>query len=54
MMDEAVKTHKETTFGWVLLIQEFVARCKAWLIRRAAAQAAEAERAAPRRHLAPR
>ena len=57
MMDEAIKTHKETTFGWVLLIQEWIAARKAWLARRAREQAAEAVREAqarPRRHLAPR
>lgn len=54
MMDEAIKTHKETTFGWVLAIQEFVAACGAALVRRAARQAAEAARTAASRPLAPR
>lgn len=57
MMDEAVKTHKETTFGWVLLIQERIAARKAWLARLAREQADEAIREArstPRRYLAPR
>ena len=57
MMDEALRTHKETTFGWVLTIQSLVAAYKARLIRRARDQEAEAARAAkaaPRRYLAPR
>ncbi|SFJ57218.1 hypothetical protein [Caulobacter sp. UNC279MFTsu5.1] len=57
MMDQAFKTHKETTFGWVLLVQEWIAARQAWLARRAQRQAAEAIREAqakPRRHLAPR
>lgn len=57
MMDQALKTHKETTFGWVLTIQNLVAVYKARLIRRAREQEAEAARAAkaaPRRYLAPR
>jgi hypothetical protein len=57
MMDQAFKTHKETTFGWVLLVQEWIAARKAWLARRAREQADEAIREAgakPRRHLAPR
>jgi hypothetical protein len=57
MMDQAFKTHKETTFGWVLLAQEWMAASKGRLVRRARAQAAEAIRdaqAAPRRYLAPR
>lgn len=57
MMDQALKTHKETTFGWVLTIQNLVGACKARLIRRAREQEAEAARAAkaaPRRYLAPR
>ena len=53
-MDEAVKTHKETTFGWVLAIQQLVAAYRARLARLAREQAAEAAKAAPRRHLAPR
>lgn len=57
MMDEAIKTHKETTFGWVLLVQEWIAARKARLARLAHEQAARAVREAeakPRRHLAPR
>ncbi|HWW26950.1 MAG TPA: hypothetical protein VNZ85_13750 [Caulobacter sp.] len=57
MMDEAIKTHKETTFGWVLLVQEWIIARRARLARLAAEQAAEAMRevqAKPRRHLAPR
>jgi hypothetical protein len=57
MMDEAIKTHKETTFGWVLLIQEWVAARRARLARLASEQAVEAAREAqakPRRYLAPR
>jgi predicted metal-dependent hydrolase len=57
MMDDAFKTHKETTFGWVLLIQDCVAARKVRLARLAREQAAEAIRAAqatPRRYLAPR
>jgi len=29
MMDEAIKTHKETTFGWMLMIQEIRQRLAA-------------------------
>ena len=57
MMDEAIKTHKETTFGWVLMVQEWIAARKARLARLAHEQAARAVREAeakPRRHLAPR
>lgn len=53
-MDEAIKTHKETTFGWVLAIQEIVAAWRARLDRLAREQAAEATRTASRRPLAPR
>jgi hypothetical protein len=56
-MDEAIKTHKETTFGWVLAIQHLIAAYRARLARLAREQAAEAIRetqAKPRRHLAPR
>ncbi len=56
-MDEAIKTHKETAFGWVLAIQEWIAARKARLVRRAREQAARAIRdaqAKPRRYLAPR
>jgi hypothetical protein len=57
VMDEAIKTHKETTFGWVLAIQHLIAAYRARLVRLAREQAAEAIRetqAKPRRHLAPR
>jgi len=56
-MDQAFKTHKETTFGWVLMIQEWLVARRTWLAREARQQAAEAIREAqakPRRHLAPR
>jgi hypothetical protein len=53
-MDHAVMTHKEITFGRMLRIQERAAACKAWLARQAREQAAQAVKAAPRRHLAPR
>lgn len=29
MMEEALKTHKETTFGWVLALQELWAALRA-------------------------
>jgi len=57
MMDEAIKTHKETTFGWVLMVQEWIVARRARLARLAGEQAAEAVRevqARPRRSLAPR
>lgn len=57
MMDEAIKTHKETTFGWVLLVQEWIVARRSRLARLAREQAAEAARdvrTKPRRHLAPR
>lgn len=57
MMDEAIKTHKETTFGWVLMVQEWIVARRARLARLASEQAAEAVRevqAGPRRPLAPR
>jgi hypothetical protein len=57
MMDEAIKTHKETTFGWVLLVQEWIVARRARLARLAQEQATEAVRdvqTKPRRHLAPR
>jgi hypothetical protein len=53
-MDEAIKTHKETSFGWVLAVQQLIAAYRARLARLAREQAAEAAKAAPRRHLAPR
>ncbi|HWU13173.1 MAG TPA: hypothetical protein VN157_04100 [Caulobacter sp.] len=57
MMDEAIKTHKETTFGWVLLVQEWIVARRTRLARLASEQAVAAMREAqakPRRHLAPR
>ena len=53
-MDEALKTHKETTFGWVQAIRELFAAYRARLARVAREQAAEAAAAAPKRYLAPR
>ncbi len=53
-MDEAIKTHKETTFGWVLVIQQLITAWRARLDRLAREQAAEASRATSRRPLAPR
>jgi len=53
MMDEAVKTHKETTFGWLLMVQDF----RRWRAARRAADAArikaisDATRARPIRYL---
>jgi hypothetical protein len=38
MMDQVFKTHKENTFGWVLLIQELAAAHAARKARRQAAQ----------------
>jgi hypothetical protein len=49
MMDEAFKTHKETTFGWLLMAQQLVAALRA----RAARSAAECA-TKPMRYLAPR
>ena len=60
MMDEAIKTHKETSFGWVLMLQEFRQRMAARrTARRAAVQAqinalGEETRAKPMRYLGPR
>ena len=60
MMDEAIKSHKETSFGWVLMLQEFRQRAATRrAARRAAVQArikalAEETRAKPMRYLAPR
>lgn len=60
MMDEAIKTHKETTFGWMLMWREFRERQAA---RRAARRVANQARLAamrdatlakPMRYLAPR
>lgn len=53
-MDEALKMHKETTFGWMLAVQQLIAAWRARLDRLAREQAARAAKAAPRRHLAPR
>ena len=46
MMDEALKTHKETTFGWVLSLQQL------WAAMRAPAKTAAAGKRL--RYLAPR
>ena len=57
MMDQVFKTHKETTFGWPLMVQEWIAARKVRMVHRAHAQAAKAIRdaqAKPRRYLAPR
>ena len=64
MMDEAIKTHKETSFGWVLMLQELRQRMAAHrtarrAARRAAVQAqlkalGEETRAKPMRYLGPR
>ncbi|MGR4866379.1 hypothetical protein [Caulobacter sp. LARHSG274] len=55
MMDEVFKTHKETTFGWVLAVQELVTAAKARRARRRAAAAARpAPTRKPMRYLAPR
>ena len=60
MMDEAVKIHKETTFGWVLMWQEFRQRqAVRRTVRRVAAKAQlaairDAALAKPMRYLGPR
>jgi hypothetical protein len=57
MMDEALKTHKETSFGWVRAVRELVRAYRAWLARLAREQTTKAIREAeakPRRYLAPR
>jgi hypothetical protein len=60
MMDEAIKTHKETSFGWVLMLQELRQRMATRrAARRAAVQAqikalGEETRAKPMRYLGPR
>uniref|UniRef100_B0T0F1 Uncharacterized protein n=1 Tax=Caulobacter sp. (strain K31) TaxID=366602 RepID=B0T0F1_CAUSK len=57
MMDEALKTHKETTFGWVLAIQQGIAARRARLAHLARERTAAAIREAgakPRRYLTPR
>jgi hypothetical protein len=54
VMDEAIKTHKETTFGWVLAVQQLIAAYRARLARLAREQSAEAIKTASRRPLAPR
>ena len=59
MMDEAIKTHKETSFGWVLAAQKLLAAVRrAKAARRptaAAAKAAQTPRPPkPMRYLAPR
>ena len=53
-MDAVIMTHKQTTFGRMSAIQQRAAACKVWLGRVAREQAAQAAKAAPRRHLAPR
>jgi hypothetical protein len=50
MMDHALSTHKETTFGWVLLIQDLVAARRA----RKAREALASPGPKPMRYLAPR
>lgn len=60
MMDEAIKIHKETSFGWVLMLQEFRQRMAARRTARHAAIRAqikalgEEARAKPMRYLGPR
>ena len=57
MMDVALKTHKETTFGWMLTIQDLVRACRARGARRRAARAAVIKAPAapkPMRYLTPR
>ncbi len=59
MMDEAIKTHKETSFGWVLAVQKLLAAVRrARASRRLAGAAANAVPAPtppkPMRYLAPR
>ena len=57
MMNEAIKTHKETVFGWALWLQNAVADQQARLARRALEQTARMiadVQATPRRFLAPR
>jgi hypothetical protein len=49
MMDEALKTHKETTFGWLLMARQLVAALRAGAARSAAECATK-----PMRYLAPR
>jgi hypothetical protein len=57
MMDEAIKTHKETTFGWLLMVQAWIDAGKTGLARRAREQAAQVitdAAAKSRRALTPR
>ena len=60
MMDEAIKTHKETSFGWVLMLQELGQRMAARRAARRAAIQAQIKalggetRAKPMRYLGPR
>jgi hypothetical protein len=57
MMDEAIKTHKETTFGWVRMVQDLLVAARARKARRRAARAALATVTPPprtMRYLAPR
>lgn len=56
-MDEVFKTHKETTFGWLLAVQQLIAAFRARRARRRAtgttvAKAASVRR--PMRYLTPR
>jgi hypothetical protein len=46
MMDEALKTHKESTFGWMLAVEELIAAFRARLARLACEQTEEAIREA--------
>lgn len=57
MMDQTIKTHKETAFARAPMVQAWIVAGKTWLARRARAQAAQAimeTQAKPRRYLAPR
>lgn len=55
MMEEVFKTHKETTFGWLLAVQQLVAAVKARRARRRAmASAGSGAVRKPLRYLAPR
>jgi hypothetical protein len=57
MMDEVFKTHKETTFGWLLMLQEWKAHAasrRAAAARRRSEVASAPAPAKPMRFLAPR
>lgn len=59
MMDEAIKTHKETSFGWVLALQHLAAAFRRARTSRRMAGAAESAvqnptPPKPMRYLAPR